>query len=143
MLDEARDNAAKAGVEATFGHSIKGEHDLIHSVLVFQHIPPKRGLLLVRGLLNILRPRGVAVLHFVYKTDKRPLVTMMNLLRYRIPILHYATNVLRRRPVFDPPMQMNAYPLAALFELFAGLTIYIERIEQRDYPSFLFYARKP
>jgi trans-aconitate methyltransferase len=143
MLEEARRNAAAAGVEARFTHDITGEHDLVHSVLVFQHIPMQRGLPLARRLLECVGPRGVAALHFVYRSDKRPLATLANRLRHRFSVVHYATNVFRRRPLLDPPMQMNPYALDALLELFSGFTLHVESLGQRDYPGFLFYARRP
>ena len=143
MLEEARRNAAANGLPATFTHDITGEHDLIHSVLVFQHIPTERGLAIARRLLACLRPRGVAVLHFVFKADKHPLTVFANRLRYRIPAVQYATNLLRGRPVSDPPMQMNVYPLERVLEILAGYSLFVERVNQPDYPGFMFYARKP
>ena len=43
---------------------LEGTFDLIHSIIVFQHIAPHRVELLVRGLVSHLEPGGVGALHF-------------------------------------------------------------------------------
>lgn len=40
--------------------------DLIHSYIVFQHIPVTRGLDLLRRLLQMLKPEGCVALHFSF-----------------------------------------------------------------------------
>lgn len=73
MLDEARRNCEERGAgNVTLALSddalsaVEGSFDLIHSVLVFQHIEPTRGHALVARLLQRLRPGGIAALHFTY-----------------------------------------------------------------------------
>ena len=43
---------------------LEGTFDLIHSVIVFQHIAPRRVEVLMRGLLSHLEPGGIGALHF-------------------------------------------------------------------------------
>jgi len=53
----------------------QGPFDWINSYIVFQHIPPERGLALLEQLLQRLRPGGVVSLHFNLSRDpdlKRP-----------------------------------------------------------------------
>ncbi len=53
----------------------EGPFDWISSYIVFQHIPPERGLALLEQLLQRLRPGGVISLHFNLSRDaglKRP-----------------------------------------------------------------------
>ena len=45
---------------------LQGAFDLVHSVIVFQHINPMRGRQLAARLIAHLRPGGVAALHFTY-----------------------------------------------------------------------------
>lgn len=45
---------------------LQGSFDLVHSVIVFQHIEPTRGRQMTARLIEHLRPGGVAALHFTY-----------------------------------------------------------------------------
>jgi ubiquinone/menaquinone biosynthesis C-methylase UbiE len=73
MLAEARKNAEDrhaANVTWIRGDdqlsAVTGDFDLIHSYIVFQHIPSDRGLVLFERLLGMLRSGGVGVLHITY-----------------------------------------------------------------------------
>jgi 2-polyprenyl-3-methyl-5-hydroxy-6-metoxy-1,4-benzoquinol methylase len=46
--------------------SIKGKFDFIHSFIVFQHIPIKRGEWIFKNLLEHLEDDGVGVFHFTF-----------------------------------------------------------------------------
>ena len=142
MLAEARRNAAALGASAHFSEQAEGSFDLVHSFIVFQHIPARRGLELTRELLAKVAPGGVAVLHYVYGSARHPLVKAINWLRYRVTPLHYATNVLRGRPLLDPPMQMNTYELRELLPLFREFTLRLEFGEHGGYLGCVFYARR-
>jgi SAM-dependent methyltransferase len=124
MLAEARKNCTEAGAHnvalcetdsAKFQSA--GNFDFVHSFIVFQHIPPRAGLRLVRELIGRLSPGGVAALHFVYSV-RRPLWwRWAYLARRMVPGLHRAANLARGHRAARPLMEMNAYPLAALYEL--------------------------
>jgi SAM-dependent methyltransferase len=45
---------------------LKGEYDLIHSCIVFQHIPVARGRVIFSRLLSFLRPGGIGALQLTY-----------------------------------------------------------------------------
>ncbi len=45
---------------------ITGPYDLIHSFIVFQHIPIPRGLTILRNLIAFLKPNGVLALQITY-----------------------------------------------------------------------------
>ena len=47
---------------------IEDEYDFIHSYIVFQHIPVKRGERIFRNLLEHLAAGGVGVIHFTFAT---------------------------------------------------------------------------
>jgi SAM-dependent methyltransferase len=49
----------------------KGGFDWINSYIVFQHIPPQRGLELLEKLLGQLNPGGLVSLHFTVYRDAR------------------------------------------------------------------------
>ncbi|HET8699972.1 MAG TPA: class I SAM-dependent methyltransferase [Gammaproteobacteria bacterium] len=124
MLEEARKNCAEAGARNTAfvetdsaEYRAAGNFDLVHSVIVFQHIPRRVGLRLARELIGRLSPGGVGALHFVYSV-RRPLWwRWAYFARKTVPGLHRAANLARGHRAARPLMEMNAYPLAALYEL--------------------------
>lgn len=127
MLMEARANAERMAVEnvgflespAFWGPVDRlANHRLysfIHSFIVMQHIPPAKGYLILRGLLERLEPGGVIALHFPYYRKVSPLRKLANYVRVRSRLLHSAANLLQRRPLAEPPMQMNRYDINMLF----------------------------
>lgn len=73
MLREAHANLAAAdirNVELVKADDrlsrVDGKFDLIHSHIVFQHIPPLRGRRIIRHLLEHLTDEGFGVLHVLY-----------------------------------------------------------------------------
>jgi SAM-dependent methyltransferase len=122
MLDEARKNCAEAGLDnvallATDSPELRraGNFDLVHSNIVFQHIPSGEGLRIVRELVARLNPGGVGALHFVYAI-RRPLWwRCIYFARKAIPGVHRVANIARGHPAGRPLMEMNEYPLAALY----------------------------
>lgn len=118
MLTEARANADSAGVAnlrlAPSDDDLtqaQGPFDFIMSCLVLQHIPVRRGLRIIGRLLDRAAPGGVVSLQLcVGRTDDRA-----GRLRYwaqsSLPGVHALFNWSRGRPVREPFMEMNAYPL--------------------------------
>lgn len=128
MLMEASANAERMAVEnvgfiesrVLFGPMMNqlANHRLysfIHSFIVLQHIPPAKGYVIFRGLLDRLEPGGVIALHFPYFRKVPSLRKFANYVRVRSSILHSAGNLLQRRPLAEPPMQMNRYDINKLF----------------------------
>ena len=89
--------------------AIRGPFDLVHSVIVLQHIPPAPGLTLVTRLVELAGDTGVVVLHVLYHNPFR-----------RSPLARLAHRLvapLRDRYRRVPEIQMNPYPLNTLFKL--------------------------
>jgi ubiquinone/menaquinone biosynthesis C-methylase UbiE len=89
--------------------AIDGPFDLVHSVIVLQHIPPAPGLTLVRRLVELAGNTGVVVLHVLYHNPFR-----------RSPLAHLAHRLVapfRDRYRRVPEIQMNPYPLNTVFKL--------------------------
>jgi SAM-dependent methyltransferase len=103
MLRIARENVPNA----TFSTAIPDERfDLIVSLLVFQHIPIRRGEALLGDLLDHLD--GVAALHFTFRRPGSFVRRIARQIRARIPLVHRIVQRIRReRPM--PYMQMNEY----------------------------------
>jgi SAM-dependent methyltransferase len=105
MLRIARENVP----EASFSTAIPNERfDLIVSLIVFQHIPVKRGEALLDMLLDHLD--GVAAIHFTFRRPGSFLRRIARQVRARVPLVHRIAQRIRgERPM--PYMQMNEYDL--------------------------------
>ena len=82
--------------------------DFIHSYIVFQHIPATRGYQLMDELLMLLKTGGIAVLHFTFDNYSRKswLKKVQNW-----PLAKQAGNLLQKKAINEPVMQMNEYDL--------------------------------
>jgi 2-polyprenyl-3-methyl-5-hydroxy-6-metoxy-1,4-benzoquinol methylase len=128
MLAEASRNAERCGLSnITFCQSddslssVNGRFDLIHSFIVFQHIPRDRGERIVAGLLDRLEDGGIGVLQFTYAHSSlnppswpRRVLTMAYA---KVPLIYAARNLAKGERVRRPPMQMNLYDLNRLIRL--------------------------
>jgi len=89
--------------------SINTKFDLVHSYIVFQHIPQAQGVLITQKLIDLLSPKGIGVLHYTYRHHaSRPVKSRLLLAAYRYVPLAYR---LRRLFKAQPVMQMNEYDL--------------------------------
>jgi len=85
ILDHARRNAEQAGLYNVAFIGIEelagsGAFDFICSLLVFEHIPSAAGYDIIRTLMTLLAPGGVAALHIPFR---RHSATLLRLIRYR------------------------------------------------------------
>jgi SAM-dependent methyltransferase len=94
--------------------SLTGVFDLIHSSIVFQHIPIQRGRILFRNLLAHVAPGGIGAFHFLYSNS-----------HYYLDAHGITPSALRSPPVVttppsgdaDPEIQMNPYNVNELLFL--------------------------
>ena len=144
MLEKARKNAVDHRLNnVTYDLSddvltnARGTFDFVHTYIVLQHIPTKRGMGILRGLLERVAPGGVASLHVCVRGDERPLVKAVSLSRRHLPAANGMVNLIRGRSWREPLMQMNIYPLTDVISAFheAGIAHVIVNTEQHD--SFL------
>lgn len=121
QLDLARENVQAddlrliASLDDLAGEA--GSFDFVNSFVVLQHIRPEQGYRIVEQLLRLLRPGGAFALHFTVG-DTWDFRRRANWARYRIPPLHWAYNVARRRPWNEPIMEMNRYDLSKVGMVF-------------------------
>lgn len=123
MLERARAAAGSAGLAnvTVKGDVPRGElFDFVNSVLVFQHIPTRPGLALLRQLLGSLRPGGLLAIQVLYARPRAGAVRRAGRWLYaRARTVRWLARPLRRGAgPGEPYMQMNAYPLD---EVFLGL----------------------
>jgi hypothetical protein len=88
---------------------VQGTFNLVHSYIVFQHISPERGLLLLRRLASRLADNGVGVLHVLYYNPDMASIAAR--------VTKTAWRNLKRPFRARPQMQMNAYPLNDVFRI--------------------------
>jgi phosphohistidine phosphatase SixA len=88
---------------------VEGPFDLVHSYIVFQHVPPSRGLRVFRKLIDSLSENGVGVLHVVYHNPDMTSVAER--------LLKRTWRALKRPFRSLPQMQMNAYSLDDVFQI--------------------------
>ncbi len=116
MLREARKNCADLSVENAEFHTsddslsfARGKFDLIHSFIVFQHIPVKRGERIFKNLLALLSGNGVCVLHFTYAKARPAGPEMRRFALNYLPFARPLINILRGKPPLTPVMHMHDY----------------------------------
>ena len=125
MLKEARRNCDEREItnvqlvesdDALSG--LSGDFDFVHSFLVFQHIPPRRGMAIFRRLIGLLADGGVGVVHFTYYRRTSALRRLAYWMRRKVPLFNALLNLLvLKKPFRDPLVQMNEYELGAVFRV--------------------------
>lgn len=126
MLREAAENARRFGLgNATFLQSddelsaLTGTFDFLNSLIVFQHVPRRRGEAMFRRMLSLLRDGGVGALQFTYGFHSETSLTRRLLVDAysAVPTLWKIRNLVKREPWNRPMMQMNRYDLNRLFTM--------------------------
>jgi ubiquinone/menaquinone biosynthesis C-methylase UbiE len=120
MLEEARRNCSERGLSnVRFVHSddylstFSEKVDLVHSYIVFQHIPVARGRTILSTLLRRLRPGGVAAIQLTY--SKTRFAATHGLAPPEHPSSESAKRAISE--VADPDIQMNSYNLTEMLFL--------------------------
>jgi SAM-dependent methyltransferase len=152
MLAEAASNCRRKNIEnVSFVKSddgltkLTGSYNLIHSCLVLQHIPVKRGMRLVNGLLHHLEPGGVVAIQFYYRCDAPKIIRALVRLRYKLPIANAARNLIRGRPRRVPAMQLHTYDLEAVVGLLKACgvdSVYLRPFMHGEFQSVALYGQK-
>jgi SAM-dependent methyltransferase len=152
MLKEAAQNASRQGIGnvrfllSDQLDSIASERfDLIHSFIVFQHIPPKRGEEILRHLLRSLEPKGLGAIHLTFSKNASGLRRFASRVNQRSRTVHGLLNLVERRPFSQPVMQMNPYSLNRVFNLLASEgcgSIYSEFSQHGDNRGLMLYFEK-
>jgi SAM-dependent methyltransferase len=124
MLEQARENCRKHGIDSAsfllpdqMDSLDPGSFDLVHSFIVFQHIPVARGELIVRKLIALLAEGGVGAFHFTYADTRTPIWRFIKAVRKRIGLVHGLLNLLQGQRASTPPMQMNNYSIHRIFDI--------------------------
>jgi len=152
-IAEATRNCQKQGItNADFRTSVEQlaaegrRFDLAHSCIVFNHIPWPRGREIVGGLYAILNPGGVMAFQVMHRHKSGALRHVARHARRSFLPFNWIANVLQKRPVFEPLMQGNAYPLDELLPFLNAMgaqAIHV-RIDPTDGQSWAtIFCQKP
>jgi SAM-dependent methyltransferase len=135
MLREARSNCdarelANVGFVCSDDslHGVGGPFGLVHTFIVLQHIPPRRGYDLVKKLLGLLDADGVGVLHVPYGSrDTRRLRTVRTRLWLWRRVCMNAARRLSRvvRPGRRPPKGPRKFVTVPSYEYDLGRVLRI------------------
>ena len=141
MLKEARKNCERRGLSNVQLHELDNldfsslrPFDLVHSFIVFQHVPPKRGKMLLQKLVDLVAPNGIGVLHFTYarkhaKSASRRFVGKV----WRQMVARWA-----------PSMEMYTYSINELLMILQqrGISrVHVELTDHNFYGALLFFQR--
>ena len=152
MLAEARQNAdALRADNVTFALSdddlgnAPGGFDFVHSYIVLQHIPTRRGMRIIQRLVEKVEPGGGLSLH-VSVDVRHPAWRLGATLLHRVPLAYKLSSWAKGRPLSDPPMQMNGYSLQRILVLLAGEgfpEVHVRSETHHGVLTFLLSARRP
>ncbi len=153
MLKVAEQNCVERGIQnAKFARSddglsqVEGKFDFIHTYLVLQHIPVRRGEKIIAHLLDRLSDDGILAIHFPFVRKDSILRKSIHLVRKNFSPLSVLVNVAKRKPWSEPFIQMNMYDtnrvLASLSE--HGIkNVFLEVVDAGGFISAFVFARKP
>jgi SAM-dependent methyltransferase len=123
MLREARKNLTACGktnvhlIEADDELSKAGaSYDFIHSFIVFQHIPVRRGEKLLERLLHHLSDGGMGALHFSCAREDHRRQWVLWVKKY-IPLAAIAINLIKGRRARAPEIHMHLYDLNRIMKI--------------------------
>jgi SAM-dependent methyltransferase len=153
-IAEAKRNCLAHGVtNADFRESVvqliseKRRFDLVHSCIVFNHIPWSRGREIIGGLFGLLNPGGVMAIQVLHRHKRGALRRIGRWARRTFTPFNWLVNLLQKRPMFEALMQGNAYPLDELLPYLTELgaeSIHVRPDAIGGGESFAFiFCRKP
>jgi SAM-dependent methyltransferase len=153
MLAKARENCNSAGAsnvqllpsddQLT---AVVGEFDFVHSYIVLQHIPVRRGERLVQELVSRLAPNGIGVFHVSYaRAATTSLRRLVYWARTHVPGAHWALNLALGRPARASLMQMNRYSVTRLLDILwrnGCSEVHVRFSDHGGYRGVLLFAKK-
>ena len=154
MVAEAERNAAQRGlshcrfrVTADFDWPGAGTFDLVHSFIVFQHIPEAEGLAIIEKLLNRLAPGGLAALQVLFASTYVPPPPAPAPAEGAAPAAAAAAAPAPERPLAHlPPMLMANYDMnriCAMCNAIGATSAYLQFTNHGPYAGAFVCAQRP
>ncbi|MDQ3145184.1 MAG: class I SAM-dependent methyltransferase [Pseudomonadota bacterium] len=142
MLAEAAANATRAGAaNITFAEAdddlsrASGTYDFVNSHLVLQHIPVRRGLVILDRLIDLVAPGGAFHVNVSLRTDRLGW-RWLYWASANVPGVKIWQNICARRAWNAPAMQMNHYPLGRIVARLAAKGVTDLHITSQPFPRF-------
>jgi SAM-dependent methyltransferase len=153
MRAEARRNCDEEGLTnvelvSTLDDLSDGrEFDLVHTFIVLQHVPRKRGMEIVSQLIDRVAVGGVGALHVQYAREASALRKGAHWARRSVPGVNDVANLVQGVPRNTPLMQMNVYFAPEIFRLLYAtgcreLVVRLGETETGGYLSAMIFFRK-
>jgi SAM-dependent methyltransferase len=125
----------------------RSKYDLVHSHIVFAHIDPGRGHSIFEALASKVAAGGFIAIQVLYACSAPRWKRVLVKLRYRLPPLNALRNLLRGRPLGEPPMQLHIYDLATLLHVlnhrgFGEALLVTDRFDDDLFDSVVLIARR-
>lgn len=153
MLAEAKKNCAERGVgnarllqvdemDSLDPHSF----DLVHSFIVFQHIPVAEGERLFSKLVHLLDEDGIGAIHLTFSDAHSAFRRAVFAMRGRSRLMHGLINTMQGKPFAEPAMQMNSYSMNRIFNILFEHQCSNLHVEFTDHTGFrgamLYFERR-
>lgn len=117
MISEAQNNALEQGLtNVSFGPTVTGQFSLVHSYIVFQHIPPRRGMKILADLASRVERGGMIVLQVPYYRNASALRKVATAVKRKDPLINMITNLAGQRHFNYPTMTMFCYQSSAVMQ---------------------------
>jgi SAM-dependent methyltransferase len=145
MISEAQKNAHERGAgNVSFAHTVTGQFSLVHSYIVFQHIPPKRGLKVLTDLASRVERGGMIVLQLPYYRDASALRKLATIVKRKDPLINTLGNLAAHRQFNYPTMTMFCYDIPAVLQILSRAGFNDIRLEldkpHQDYAGVILYG---
>jgi hypothetical protein len=136
MLEQAAKNCKQRGLQSVRLLGAEGldtldlnSFDLVHSFIVFQHIPVREGERLLRKLVDLIAVGGIGVIHLTFSDIRSAVRRAIFAVRVRSNLIHGVFNLAGGRSFSWPLMEMNSYSMNRVFDILfaAGCSkLYVE-----------------
>lgn len=139
MLSHARQHAISDGIDYV-NELPNGYFDWINSFIVFQHIPPARGLQLLSRVLDLAAPEAFASIQITCWSDSKPLSLWLRF-RRAAQILKARLGLARA----DGLLSMHAYDFGEVARVFVERgfdTLHLSHTDHGGQHGFWIYARR-
>lgn len=154
MLAQARENCKKFAVTSArllnfdeFDSLEPCSFDLVHSFIVFQHIPVPRGELILKKLITLIAEGGVGAIHLTYSNPLPALRRAIEALRHRVRLAHGLLNLVQRQQFSRPRMQMNSYSMNRILDILMDAHCSNLQVEFSDHDGYhgvmLYFEKSP
>ena len=141
MLDRAREHLSRADLTNVDLHraddlgSIAVPVDLVHSVLVLQHVPPATGMAILETLVDLLAPGGCGAIQFHFRGSGGRSLRRLRRWRERSSFVNTVVVRALRRPARASLVLMHEYDSTSVLRTLAEHGAPVTLIETTALPS--------